>query len=245
MEFLGFQTIDSLPALYHPELDLTVISDLHLGLEGSMTSEGGYVPQFQLDELKDDVRQIEEETGASRILVNGDLKHEFSTTRYSEREEIEEFVELLDELFDEVIVVKGNHDTFLEKLIEEAGGTLEDYHLEEGVLFVHGHEALKKLDAGDHETLVIGHEHPALVLKDEIGVKEKADCFLYGETKDGKDIIVMPAFSKISGGSKVNQVPQHKLLSPILRNEVDVDQLKAVAVDREAGIYEFPEIGKF
>ncbi len=243
MKILGFETIDSLPALYHPGMDMIVISDLHLGLEGSVTSEGGYIPQFQLEDLVDDLEFAKEETGASRILVNGDLKHEFSRTRYSERQEIEEFIEFLDAMFDEVIVIQGNHDTFIESIVEDNGGKFSKHFIEDGILFIHGHNRLSELEAGDYETLVIGHEHPALVLKDEIGVKEKVDCFLYGETRSGKNIVVLPAFSKISGGSKVNQVPQNQLLSPILRNEADIRELKAVAVSREAGIYSFPEIG--
>ncbi|MFB6147464.1 MAG: metallophosphoesterase, partial [Candidatus Nanohaloarchaea archaeon] len=221
-----------------------VISDLHLGLEGTVTSEGGYVPQFQLDELLDDLEEARELTSASRVLVNGDLKHEFSSSRYTEQKELEEFMQFLDERFQETIVVRGNHDTFIEEAVEKHG-SLQDFHLEEGVLFIHGHQDLEEVEAGDYGTVVIGHEHPALVLEDEIGVKEKVDAFLYGETEEGKDIVVLPAFSKISGGSKVNQVPSGELLSPVLRNHVDVQSLRAVAVSREAGLFEFPEIGRF
>lgn len=241
MEILDFQTIDSIPALYCEELDMIVISDLHLGLEGSVTSDGGYVPQFQLEDLMEDLDSAKEETGASRILVNGDLKHEFSRTHYKEKEEIGEFMRFLDRRFDEIIVVKGNHDTFLDEPVEDNGGKFVDYFLENRYLFIHGHSKLPDLEE-DYDTLVIGHEHPALVLKDEIGVKEKVDCFLFGETTDGKEIVVMPAFSKISGGSKVNQVPGDQLLSPVLRNNVEIDNLEAVAVSREAGIYRFPEL---
>ncbi len=244
MEIFGFETIDSLPALYHQESDMVVISDLHLGLEGSMTYEGSYVPQFQLDELKEDLRGAAEETGASRVLVNGDLKHEFSTTRFSEEKEIREFIEFLQELFSEVVLVKGNHDTFVVQIAEDYGLELEDYHLENDVLFYHGHRELDLLGAEGYDTVVIGHEHPALSLKDEIGVKEKVDCFLYGEMDNESRLIVMPAFSKISGGSTVNEVPTHKLLSPVLRNQVDIDEMKAIAVSKEAGLFEFPEIGK-
>ncbi len=241
MNIFGFETIDSLPALYHTELDLLAVSDLHLGLEGTMTSEGSYVPQFQLEELIEDVEKAQEETGASRVLVNGDLKHEFAGTRYSEREEIKQFFRALKQNFEEVIVIRGNHDTFVDQTLEELEVELKDRYLEDGVLFVHGHE---EVETDDYETLVIGHEHPALELKDEVGVKEKIDCFLYGEQENGRRIIVMPAFSKISEGSRVNQMPQNQLLSPILRNSVDIDSLKAVAVSREAGIFEFTEIGR-
>lgn len=244
MKIHGFETVNSLPMLYHAQTDLLVIGDLHLGLEGSVTSEGGYVPQFQLDELLDDLEEARKLTEADRILVNGDLKHEFSTTRYSEQKEIEEFMEFLDNEFEDVTVVKGNHDTFLKNTVEKHG-SFEDYHIEKDVLFVHGHRKLEDLETEEeYNTVVIGHEHPALILEDEIGVKEKVDCFLYGETEEGKKIIVMPAFSKISGGSKVNKVPQQELLSPVLIEEVDVDKLKAVAVSREAGLFKFPEIRK-
>lgn len=240
MEILGFETVDALPALYHPEMDLLVISDLHLGLEGSVSHQGNYVPQFQLQEIKEDVKKARKVSGASRILVNGDLKHEFKYTRFSEKKEIGEFFEMLETEFDEVIVVEGNHDTFLEEVLEDV--EYGENHLEDGVLFLHGHRALKP-DV-EFDTFVIGHEHPALELKDDVGFTEKIDCFLYGEMKSGRKIVVLPAFSKISGGSAVNNVPQSKLLSPVLRNEVELSSLKAVGVDREAGILEFPELGK-
>ncbi len=244
MNIFGFETIDSLPALYHPGSEMVVISDLHLGLEGSMSYEGSYVPQFQLEQLKEDLKEAAEETGASRILVNGDLKHEFSTTRFSEEKEIREFIEFLQKLFSDIVLVKGNHDTFVVQIAGDYGLELKDYHVEVDILFYHGHRELDLLGAEDYETVVIGHEHPALTLRDEIGVKEKVDCFLYGETDNGKRLVVLPAFSKISGGSTVNEVPTHKLLSPVLRNQVDIDGMKAVAVSKEAGLFEFPEIGK-
>jgi len=239
MEILCFETVDSLPALHHPGLDLLVVSDLHLGLEAAVSYEGNYVPRFQLEEVKEDVKKAREVTGASRILLNGDLKHEFSYTRFSERDEIQDFTGLLEELFEDVIVVEGNHDTFLDEVLGDI--ELCSTFLEEDVLFVHGDE---EIDNEEYETLVVGHEHPALELEDEIGVTEKVDCFLYGEMKNGHDIVVMPAFSKMAGGSAVNVMPQREQLSPVLREEVDIGSLKAVAVDKEAGIFSFPEIRK-
>lgn len=244
MDIFDFETVGSLPTLYHPEMDLLVISDLHLGLERSMTYDGSYVPKFQLKDLKEDMRSAVDKTGASRILLNGDLKHEFKYTRFSEKEEIEDFLEFLKTRFDEIIVVKGNHDTFLEEVITGDHVKYTETYLENGALFLHGHSSLSKTEVDDYDTLVIGHEHPALALEDEIGITEKVDCFLYGKTKNNKNLIVLPAFSKISGGSKVNTIPQDKLLSPVLRNEANVDDLKAVAVSREAGLFEFPEIRK-
>lgn len=239
MNICGFETVDSLPLLYHPELDLLVAADLHLGLEQSATSQGNYVPGFQLDRLKQDMEDARDETGADRVLLNGDLKNEFQT-RYAERSEIEEFLEFLQGLFEDVIVVKGNHDTIVEETVEKTGLRLLDSYMEDDVLFVHGDTEVDE----EFETVVIGHEHPALVLTDEIGVSEKVPCFLYGETSKGENIVVLPAFSPIKKGTEINRTPQHELLSPVLRNRVDKDRLKAVGVSREAGVFKFPEIGK-
>lgn len=243
MDILDFKTIDSKPGLYHPEIDLLVISDLHLGLESSMTTKGSYVPQFQLDDLKRDIEEMREETEASRILVNGDLKNEFSTS-YSEKKELREFIDFLQDNFKDVIPIRGNHDTFIEDLLEEKGLRMQDSYMEKRVLFTHGHISLETLDVRDFETAVIGHEHPALALTDNIGVKEKVDCFLYGEMNDGRNILVMPAFSTISNGTNINEVPSKQLLSPILRNQTQKNSLKAIAVDREAGLLEFPKLGR-
>ena len=123
--------------------------------------------------------------------------------------------------------------------VEDEGLRMLDSYRENGILFVHGHEDFEE---EDFDTVVIGHEHPALVLTEQIGVSEKIEGFLYGQTQDSKNIVVLPAFSSIANGTGVNEVPSRELLSPILRNSVSKGSLKAVGVDREAGLFEFPAL---
>lgn len=241
MKILDFETVDSLPALYDPASDLLVISDLHLGLEKTMTSKGNYIPSSQLERIKEDIEQAVEETGASRILVNGDLKNQYRTS-YSETEEIKEFLNFVKARFDEVIVIEGNHDTFVESTVEDADIELREHFQEDGKLYIHGHEGLGKYELQDFDTVIIGHEHPAIALEDEIGVREKIPAFLYGDTESGRSIVVMPAFSSIANGTAVNEVPKRELLSPVMKQEVDKEKLKAVGVSREAGLFEFPRL---
>lgn len=243
MDIFGFKTIEKFPGLYHPELDMIVIADIHLGTEGSLSSRGSYVPEFQLDELKDELKEVAESTDASRILVNGDLKNEFQT-RYAERSEVKEFINFLEKVFDQIVLVEGNHDTLVESTVKETGHKMVKNHLEDDILFTHGHKSMDTLTE-DFSTLVIGHEHPALALEDEIGVKEKVPCILYGTNEKDTEIIVLPPYSMISNGTTVNEVPTSELLSPVLKNIIDKDSMKAVAVSREAGNFEFPEIGRF
>ncbi|MFB6145602.1 MAG: metallophosphoesterase [Candidatus Nanohaloarchaea archaeon] len=243
MDIFCFKTIDRLPALYHEESDLLVLSDIHLGLEATMTRDGNYVPKHQLADIIDDIEKAKEETGAERILVNGDLKNEFKT-RFSETAEIEDFLEFLNIEFRESIIVKGNHDTFVEETVNRFELDLYEHHIENGILYTHGDKSLDDIEVTGYETVVIGHEHPALALSDDIGVTEKLDCFLYGKNKDGLKIIVLPAFSTISRGTNVNNTPRRELLSPVLKESIDFKGMNAIGVSREAGLFEFPEIQK-
>lgn len=230
-----FEIIDSKPAIYLPGIDLIALTDLHLGLEASMTSRGHYVPEFQLEDLKKEISGLKDETGSDRILINGDLKNQYSTT-YSEKREISDLMEFLVTEFEDVIIIEGNHDTFIEEIVEEKGLRVLESYSEDGIVFVHGHENIVQ----SFETLVIGHEHPALALTDEIGVTEKVPCLLHGKTDRGQ-ILVLPAFSKISNGSEVNRMNKKELLSPILQ-ETGIQNFEAYAISREAGVFDFGKI---
>lgn len=230
-----FEIIDSKPAIYLPKIDLIAIADLHLGLEASMTSRGNYIPEFQLEDLKDEISDLKNETGSDNILINGDLKNQYSTT-YSEKREISELLDFLKTEFEDIIIIEGNHDTFIEETVKEKGLRVLESYKKDGILFVHGHE---KIDE-EFEALIIGHEHPALALTDEIGVTEKVSCLLHGETERG-EIFVLPAFSKISNGSEVNRMQKSELLSPILR-DTGITDFEAYAISREAGVFDFGKI---
>lgn len=245
--FDRFQIVEPYPALYIEDLDTVVISDLHLGLESLMTKSGVYIPKTQLESTKDDLTAIVEEMEPSRIIVNGDVKHEFSSTTYGEREEVQDLLDTLSNLVDEILLVKGNHDNYLIYYVEDYDNVeLEDYYVLNDILFVHGHEIVEDLKTREADYVVIGHEHPSLALKDKVGVTEKIHCFLYGEMRDGRQLIVLPAFSSLAEGTPMNRVKNKDpdILSPILKKQVDLMSLKAIGVDREAGVFEFPELKK-
>jgi len=245
MKVFRFQIVSSLPAIYDDRTDLLIISDLHLGLEKTMTAKGNYIPQNQLDTMKEEIKEAKDRKEAERILINGDLKNQFKTS-YSENEEVKELLNFLAFSFDEVIVVEGNHDTFIDSTLKDNGIEMKEYHLEDGILFVHGDRQLKDIDVEDEknvDTVVIGHEHPAITLKDDIGVKEKIPALLHGNLDEERKLVVLPAFSRIANGTSVNEVPKRELLSPILKNS-DKKGMKAVGISREAGLLEFPEISK-
>lgn len=241
--FDRFEIIDNYPALYIEDIDSVVISDLHLGLESLMAHSGTLMPKFQLSEIKQEIKEILERKNPKNLIINGDVKHRFSRTSHGERVEVKEFINSLTELVDEIIILKGNHDNYLIYITKEYENVeLADYKIIDDICFLHGHKDEKTLEMEKCNYFVLGHEHPAVALRDRVGVKEKVPCFLYGDMKNGKKIVVLPAFSKMARGSQVNKVNEKRLLSPFLKNETDLKELRAVGIDREAGLFPFPEL---
>jgi metallophosphoesterase superfamily enzyme len=115
----------------------------------------------------------------------------------------------------------------------------DPFYLEKGYLFTHGHKKISY--PKDFHTLIIGHEEPAIILKEGFD-KIKLPALLYGKMKNGKRIICLPAFSYLSSGTEVNVVDKEDLLSPILKEDVDLDELEVIGIDKEAGALKFGKL---
>lgn len=243
--FDKFEVVEPYPALYSAETDTVVISDLHLGLEALMASGGVYFPKFQLEELKEDLEEVLQAKTPRTLVINGDVKHEFSQVSYEEQDEVQELLDLVTDKVDQVKITKGNHDNYLIYAVEDYEQVeLEDRFILDDVCCLHGDENLD-LKTIDATYFVIGHEHPALSLQDDIGVREKIPAFLYGSLESGKGkIIVMPAFSRLAQGTPVNRSVRGQLMSPILKNHVVMDDLHAVGITPETGVLKFPRLGQ-
>ncbi|MFP4000819.1 MAG: metallophosphoesterase [Candidatus Natronoplasma sp.] len=243
--FEKFEIVDNYPALYLKEINALIISDLHLGLEALMAESGLYMPKFQLEEMKNDLEELSEKRDFEKLMVCGDIKHEFSETSYQEKVEVEEFLEFSQKLAKDIYLVKGNHDNYLIYPVKKYENVeLEESFVFDGVNFIHGDKKVESINGPDVEYIVMGHEHAALSLTDEVGAREKIRCFLYGEMRNGKKLIVMPAFSRLAEGSQLNQVRKKDLLSPVLKDMITVGEMKAIGIDKEAGLFKFPEIKK-
>jgi hypothetical protein len=170
------------------------------------------------------------------IVMLGDIKHEFGTIS---RQEWRDTLNLFDYLISKtgkVVLIKGNHDTILGPLAEKKDLAVRDSFFVDNILFCHGHKLLdEKSEAFKKaKTIIIGHEHPAIGLRDGPRV-EKYKCFLLGKFK-GKKLIVMPSFNFVTEGT---DVLQEKLLSPFIENIHDFEVF--VVGDK---VYKFGKINK-
>ncbi len=187
-----------------------IIADLHLGLENVLSGV-----RVQIDDVIERIERIE---GIERIVIAGDLKHEFGRNLPLEWEDVKALLNYLLDRGLDVVVVRGNHDNFLRAILKDFGLELLDEFDVEGWRVVHGH---KDCEA---EKIVMGHEHPAVKVR--LDGTYTFHCFLRVR-HEGRVIIVLPAFSPLVSGSDITAC---NFISPILR-DVSCDEVEVYAVN--------------
>lgn len=223
--------------IFISELKALVISDIHLGYEQSLRNAGNFLPNLQIEELKKRLESMILKFKPQKIIICGDVKHNFSKNTIQELVELKNFFTFFEKLGLKLILIEGNHDKFLKTITSKHGFQVYEFYEEGKYVFVHGDKDFP-LEKG--KTLIMGHEHPAISLKDEIGVNHTFKCFLEIESNYSK-IIVLPAFSTLFPGSDVMR--QNHFMSPILR-KLEGNKIIPRVIDEIEKVRVFPELNK-
>ncbi|MEK6880702.1 MAG: metallophosphoesterase [Nanoarchaeota archaeon] len=179
---------------------ILVISDIHIGYEEALNKQGIFIPRFQFKETIEDIKKILKETGKlDKIIILGDLKHEFGTISEQEWNETLDFLTILEKNTNEIILIKGNHDTILGPIANKKNIKIQDYYKLKEYFFCHGNKLFQEIFDKKIKYIFLGHLHPAVALKEESKI-EKYKCFLVGKER-GKTIILLPSFIPIIEGS--------------------------------------------
>ncbi len=236
------EILDGLPVLFIRPLSALVCSDLHLGYEGVMADSGSFLPKINLKNAKLILSKAAKETLPECLIVDGDIKNEFSKVHAEEFNEFSEFVGFVKEdlRIKRVILIKGNHDNFIDRLKEPLGF---EVHTQEALLgdflFFHGEE-LPRTKEG--KFLAMGHVHPAISVYNNFGMREKLRCFLYGRLKDKREIVVLPAMNYFAEGVGVNAGENLEEMAPIFKKMLDVDKMEAFCIGEDETL-KFGKVG--
>ena len=212
-----------------------VIADVHIGYEEALNKQGILVPRLQFEETLKRMESILDalkDKKIERIIVNGDLKHEFGTISEQEWRNSLKFLDLLAKHCDEIILIKGNHDTILGPIAKKRNIKIMDNIGIGNVFVAHGNKIPDKIK--DYNIIIIGHEHPAVSLKEGPRI-EQFKCFLRGKYK-GKNLIVQPSFNTIVEGT---DLLRDEILSPFLKQNLDNFDVFIV----EDKVYHFGRLG--
>lgn len=224
-------------ALHLPDAGVVAVGDLHVGLESDLRMAGVHLPS-QTQRMRRRLEAILQATGATRLVVIGDLKHKVP---YSTRQEIRELPTFFRGLPAKVELVPGNHDVDLDGLLDV------EVHDSSGILagdvaLLHGHTWPSDAIMGA-STVVTCHNHPAVMLVDELGHRHKEPAWIragftsaarerYPSLPPDAQLVVMPAFNELTGGTAFNALEGQKLLGPLFGNGlVDVDAARAWTLD--------------
>jgi hypothetical protein len=230
---MDIQPIHDIPALRID--DAIVIADLHIGVESHLGKKGFHLPS-RTAVMRDVLLGIRD---ANRLVVLGDVKDSVPGSSKQEYHEIPEFFQSMLEHFDIVDVVVGNHDTQIEEFLPKhvnvhaaSGMRLGDAGL------IHGHMRPSD-DVMSSKTLIMAHNHPTVMFKDGIGKRTTEPCWFRAKFTDAEsnylerpdDMIMIPAFNRLLGGSPVN-VTGEGFLGPLMNSGmIDIDNAQIFLLD--------------
>ncbi len=206
---------------------ILVFADFHIGYEEALNKQGILVPRFQ---FKDVIKRLGKiffelkKIKIEKIIINGDIKHEFGKISEQEWRETLKLLDFLAKFCDEIILVKGNHDTILGPIAKKKNISVVDYYFAGDVLITHGHKIPNQNIIKKAKTIVIGHEHPAISLREDIRT-EKFKCFLKGKYKR-KNLVIIPSFCLATEGT---DVLKEKTISPFLDQDLKNFEIFIVA----------------
>jgi putative SbcD/Mre11-related phosphoesterase len=236
-----FEVIDR--CLFWKIKNTLIAGDLHLGYEQSLNERGISVIRDQLNQTKEIFERIFTKIGrVERIILLGDIKHQLGGILKQELQDFEELVLFFNKYLikdGKIIITKGNHDNILEPIIKNHPNVvLLDGLSEQGIIFLHGDSQsvkknYEKIKNEKTKLVVLGHFHPAYLLKDKKSIKEeKYKCFLYGKSSEyGKNVIFAPSFFPLIEGSDI-----------IKDLEIYEKGMKVVLVADDGKVYNFGKI---
>src|SRR3989338_835804 len=214
-----------------------ILADTHIGYEEALNKQGVLVPRFQFKEIIQRLEKIIKNKKFDKIIINGDIKHEFGTISEQEWRHTLRLLDFLKQHCSEIVLIKGNHDTILGPIANKRDVKVVDYYIinngknkysknplkkikdKKNILVVHGDKIddkiLKINNKNKIKTIIIGHEHPAVTLK-EGPRAELYKAFLKGKWKK-YDLIVQPSFNLVTEGT---DVIKERLLSPFLKHDL-------------------------
>lgn len=175
--------LDPSGALFWPQKNLLLVSDLHLEKASFLAGFGSAIPHYDSRDTLQRLRTVITHYAPERVVCLGDSFHDRKAISRLSEEDAQELAALVQSCA-EWHWILGNHDPVLDAGlpgISSAQMTLEDILL--------SHEP----EPSQHRQ-IIGHYHPKVSMKLG-GSRVSGRCFLISDA-----LLVMPAFGSFTGG---------------------------------------------
>lgn len=234
---LQTRLIPSKPALIlEGEKRYLVITDIHIGFESNMASNEIFIGKNStINETISEIEQIIDSEKPDSVILLGDVKSSIKSISKSEWDEVPMFFEKLSSKCD-VILVPGNHDANIQKLIPDNISMISSTGMvEENVLLTHGH-TMPSENFSHVDKIIMGHVHPVFFQEDSVvngqrvwvSLKTEKEN-LFPNKSDELEITIIPSFNKYFYATHRRQYK--KSISPIIDKIKSVSKARIVTLD--------------
>ena len=200
-----------------------VVGDIHIGAERRLSDKGVNVYNMW-KQMASKILSLSNTFSITGVILLGDIKDSILYPETWEQRDIRSFISELSHL--ELRIIKGNHDGHIDSIL---GIKAMDEILLGDYALLHGNKWPSQ-DALKKGTIITGHNHIAVSIKDDNGAvySEKAWLIASAEkdkirefyaSPKAKRLVVMPAFNPLILGMPVGKERKDKdNISPLLRN---------------------------
>jgi|UniRef100_A0A7J3Z8B8 putative phosphoesterase, SbcD/Mre11-related len=222
-----------------PEHKVLLLADVHLGFEEYMATKGVFLPRLQLKKVIEIIERGLSVANADTLIIVGDVKHLFDKLGRRESKDLGEFLMYVKKKFNRVVLVRGNHDNFVYSLSMRYSVEFYESFQLGSILFIHGH---KDFQLHDYSLIVIGHEHPSIVLKDPVTeTTSKFPCFLKVPLQNSSTLVILPAAGAYQSGTAVSTSTE-SFLSPVVKKYGILRSAIPYVIVEADGVYELPTL---
>ena len=212
------------------------MTDLHIGFENELGRKKIIVGRNStVSQTTDEVNKIIKLENPDSLILLGDIKSSIQNISNNEWNDVPYFFKnIIHDL--EIILVPGNHDGNIEKLIpENVSLTSPNGVIIDDVLLTHGH-AMPKSNFSGVSKIIMGHVHPVFFDSDSVlngkrvwvtmkVLKEK----IFTESDGMIEITIMPSFNKFFYSTQKKFYK--KSISPIVHKIDDVISARILTLD--------------
>ncbi|MFA4848273.1 MAG: metallophosphoesterase [Methanoregula sp.] len=190
------------------EQRMLIVADLHFGIEADLAAHGLHF-KSRSERRLERLQKVIDLTKPDELVLLGDIKHSIPSLTWQEYHEMPKILDSLRSRLS-LHVFPGNHDIGIERFLHEGEIRPKDGAILDGVGYLHGHMIPSSALAG--HLVVIGHHHPLLSLRDEVGCALQSPAYLRagidtadpGTEPSGKcvfpsRVLFMPSFNEIAG----------------------------------------------
>jgi uncharacterized protein len=229
LEFIG----DGPALVVTGEERYLVVADPHFGIEADLALHGFHFRSRSRERLER-LLAIVDRADPDGLVLLGDVKHSIPSVT---PQEYYELPRILATLRDRVPlhIFPGNHDIGIERYLRPAEICAKEGAVIDGVGYLHGHTYPSPALAG--HLMIIGHHHPLLFLRDDVGCALQSPAYLRagvdavalgiagtGHPDIPPRVLFMPAFNEIAGYDifQIMKNPTSPLSRHILPNDTEI-----------------------